>query len=136
MVDSLSDSRKFKERVEKEVKNRQLVKFLIMLRCKESLTQAQIAKKIGCTQSRISKIEGSEDSELSIGDLVDYAKALDLKLEIGYRKPSAKIVDLIKYHALRISAYLNQLVDMAKDKQDEVMVYDLAELIIQAKKLR
>jgi hypothetical protein len=44
---------------------------------------------------------------------------LNLKLEIGYRKPTVKIVDLIKYHAGKISFYLNQLVEIARDKDDE-----------------
>jgi len=123
MLEGLSEEQKFEEVTKKQIEGKQISKFLTLLRCRERLTQKQIAKKIGCTQSKISKIETSFDNELSISDLIDYAKALNLKLELGYRKSSVKIVDLIKYHASKISKYLNQLVDLAKDKKDD----DIAE---------
>ena len=109
----------FKEKAEQEIANRQISKFLVVLRCKHGLTQKQLAEKAGCTQSRVSKIEASYDTEISVKDMIDYGKALNLKLEIGYRNPSIKIVDLIKYHAGKINFYLNQLVELTKDKEDE-----------------
>ncbi len=121
MIKELSTDQQLKEKFIKEIENRRLSKFLTILRCKNNLTQKQIAEKIGCTQSRISKIETSYDADIGVNDLIDYAKALNLKLEIGFRQPSMKIVDLIKYHALKISEYLNQLVDIAKDNEDETI---------------
>lgn len=121
MIEETATDQDFKEKILKELDNIRLSKFLIVLRCKNNLTQKQIAEKIGCTQSRVSKIESSYDADLSVADLIDYAKALNLKLEVGYRKPSAKIVDLIKYHANKISEYLNQLVEIAENKEDEVI---------------
>jgi len=123
MLDTLSEEQQFAGTVKKQIEGKHISKFLVVLRCKERLTQKQIAEKIGCTQSRISKIETSSDKELGIGDLIDYTKALNLKLELGFRKPSVKIVDLIKYHANKISIYLNQLVELAKNKEDD----DIAE---------
>jgi len=118
MIRNMATEQRLKMSISKEMASTQLSKFLITLRCKNNLTQKQIAKKIGCTQSRISKIETSQDEDIRIKDLIDYAKALNLKLEIGYRHSSMKIVDLIKYHALKISEYLNQLVAITRDKED------------------
>ena len=111
----------FKEKAVKEIENKQISKFLVVLRCKHGLTQKQMAEKLDCTQSRISKLESSYDTELSIKDMIDYGKVLNLKLEVGYRKPTIKIVDLIKYHAFKMNHYLNQLVALTKDKEDETI---------------
>jgi transcriptional regulator with XRE-family HTH domain len=119
MIKEMDTDAGFKEKAELEIENRQISKFLVVLRCTHGLTQKQLAGKAGCTQSRVSKIEASYDTEISVKDMIDYGKALNLKLEIGYRKPTVKIVDLIKYHAGKISFYLNQLVEIARDKDDE-----------------
>ncbi len=119
MVKGISKDDTFKELATKEIKGKTLAKFLFYLRCDHNLSQKQLAEKIGCTQSRISKIESAFDKNLTIQDLLDYAKALNLHLEIGYRHPSVKIVDLIKYHAFKIKAYLNQLSGLARE--DEVL---------------
>jgi transcriptional regulator with XRE-family HTH domain len=117
MVRGISKDDTFKELATKEIKGKTLAKFLFYLRCDHNLSQKQLAEKIGCTQSRISKIESAFDKNLTIQDLLDYAKALNLHLEIGYRHPSVKIVDLIKYHAFKIKAYLNQLSGLAKEDE-------------------
>ena len=109
----------------KKVSNRLLRKFtgnsvsklLVLIRCNNRLSQNQLAKKIGCSQSRISKIENAENRELSINDLFLYAKGLNLKLEIGFRQSNVKIVDLIKYHAVKINSYLSTLRKLAQDDE-------------------
>ena len=103
--------------LEKEIKARKLVKLLFFLRCKENLSQKQLAQKMGCTQSRISKIEASLDEELTIKDIRDYAKALNLEIELNFNDASMKLVDRIKYHAFRIKGYLEQLSNLSKDDE-------------------
>jgi transcriptional regulator with XRE-family HTH domain len=117
MIKSISADDSYTELANKQIKGKSLAKFLFYLRCEHDLSQSELAKKIGCSQSRISKIEHSFDKNLMIQDLLDYGKALNLQLEIGYRHPSVKIVDLIKYHAFKIKAYLNQLSALAKDDE-------------------
>ena len=43
---------------------------------------------------------------------------MNLQLEVGYRRHSVKIVDVIKYHVFRIQALLNQLTALAKDDKE------------------
>jgi transcriptional regulator with XRE-family HTH domain len=117
MIGGVSKDNSHKELVDKQIKERSLSKFLFCLRCGHGLSQKELAEKIGCSQSRISKIEHARDVDLTIQDLVDYGKALKLQVEIGYRNPSAKIVDLIKYHAFKIKAYLNELNGLVKDDE-------------------
>jgi transcriptional regulator with XRE-family HTH domain len=117
MIKGLSEDDKFKENALNEIENKTIAKFLFTLRCKHNLTQKQLADKIGCTQSRISKIEGAYNNEITIKDLSDYGEALNLQLEIGYRNKDMKIVDLIKYHAFKIKGYLEKLVDITGEDE-------------------
>ncbi len=131
MIKDMSSDSAFASTVVKEIENKRMGKFLFSQRCRHNLTQKQMAAKIGCSQGRVSKIENSYDRDISVGDLLDYAKALDLELEMGYRHRSARIVDLIKYHAFKIKHYLNQLATLAQN--DEEMERGVARFHLEAK---
>ena len=79
-----------KEATENEIKKRSIAKFLFTLRCDHNLTQKQLADKMKCTQSKISKLESAYDSEINVQDLLDYATVLGFQLEIGYRSKHMK----------------------------------------------
>ena len=52
---------------------------------RRGLTQSQMAAKLRCSQSRISKIEDSHDADLSLGDIHAYARIVGLKLKLDLR---------------------------------------------------
>ena len=58
---------------------------LILARVAAGLTQAQMAAKLRGSQSRISKIEDSQDTDLSLGDIQAYARIVGLKLQLDLR---------------------------------------------------
>ncbi len=62
-----------------------LIDQLILVRVAAGLTQAQMAAKLRCSQSRISKIEDSQDADLSLGDIHAYARIVGLKLQLDLR---------------------------------------------------
>jgi predicted XRE-type DNA-binding protein len=62
-----------------------LIDQLILARVAAGLTQAQMAAKLRCSQSRISKIEDSQDADLSLGDIHAYARIVGLKLQLDLR---------------------------------------------------
>jgi ribosome-binding protein aMBF1 (putative translation factor) len=62
-----------------------LIDQLIIARVAAGLTQAQLAAKLRCSQSRISKIEDSEDADLSLGDIQAYGRIVGLKLKWDLR---------------------------------------------------
>jgi hypothetical protein len=62
-----------------------LIDQLILARVAVGLTQAQMAAKLRCSQSRISKIEDSQDADLSLGDIHAYARVVGLKLQLDLR---------------------------------------------------
>lgn len=62
-----------------------LIDQLIVARARAGYTQSQLAKKMGCSQSRISKFEDSQDAELTLGDLQAYAQAVGAQLDAKFR---------------------------------------------------
>lgn len=115
LIKGMSTDNQSRDMSLQEIKNRSVSRFLFASRCKHNMTQKQLADKIGCSQGRISKIETSYDRYISIGDLLDYANALNLQLEVGFRHHSIKLVDLIKYHAFKIDENLEKLRKLAED---------------------
>jgi transcriptional regulator with XRE-family HTH domain len=96
------------------VNSRRLVKHLFALRSAEGLSQKDIAERIGCSQSRISKLESGIDEDLRLADLAAYLRALDLDLCLVFGQKDSTIVNKIKYHALAIKGLLTQLGKLAK----------------------
>jgi transcriptional regulator with XRE-family HTH domain len=83
------------------------------IRATKGLSQQDIAAKVGCSQSRISKLERSNDEDIRLGDLRDYLKAIDFDHKIIIHKKSWPATEQIKFHACRIRECLLSLVDLA-----------------------
>ena len=77
--------RRVAEAVRKLSIKTRLIDQLILARVAAGLTQAQMAAKLRCSQSRISKIEDSQDADLSLGDIHAYARIVGLKLQLDLR---------------------------------------------------
>lgn len=72
----------FREEYEKADAEFQLIESLIRARAKANLSQADLAKRIGTTQSAIARLEGGGVSP-SISTLRRYAEATGTRLEIN-----------------------------------------------------
>lgn len=118
MVRDVSEDQQFAADFDRRVNNRRLVKHLFALRSAQGLLQKDIAERIGCSQSRISKLESGNDEDLRLGDLAAYLGALDLDLCLVFGQKDSTIVNKVKYHAVAIKGLLAELVKLAKlDKQ-------------------
>ena len=62
-----------------------LIDQVILARVAAGLTQSQMAAKLRCSQSRISKIEDSQDADLSLGDIQAYARIVGLTIKLDLR---------------------------------------------------
>lgn len=118
MLKGVGVDQKTRGEFEKELQDRQLVKILFALRNKAGVSQAEMAKKIGCSQSKISKIESSRDAELSFKDLLSYAEAIDHNIELQILPAKLKRVDRIKYHAFMIKRLFEEISEIAKGDAD------------------
>lgn len=95
-----------------------VVRQLVTMRARAGMTQADLAKKIGCTQSRISKIEASKDENVTLGVIRDYVQATESRIGISCGKPVSH-VEAVKNHAFSIRRHLEALANIAK-KHDEL----------------
>jgi ribosome-binding protein aMBF1 (putative translation factor) len=64
------------KRMKRRLKHTEVVDQLVLARLRAGLSQTDLAERLNCTQSRISKIEDSLDVELSLKDIYDYAGAV------------------------------------------------------------
>jgi transcriptional regulator with XRE-family HTH domain len=117
MLKGLDVEKQFAEQVKEEIEERNLIRLLIALRCKAGITQKQLSKKMHCGQSRISKIENAKDRNLSLGDILDYAGALGLNVELSLM-PEMTITEKIKMHAVQVKCLLEKLCNLSKDDKE------------------
>ena len=82
MAAGVTGDERFVEDLAAHVEAGRLVRGLFAARCAAGLSQADVAERMGCTQSRVSKLEAAADDDLSLGDLRSYAKALGLALTV------------------------------------------------------
>jgi transcriptional regulator with XRE-family HTH domain len=102
----------------RRIQSRRLVKKLIVARSQANCSQADLAKRLNCSQSRISKIENGTDDQLRLADLRAYAKALETGILFSIGEPKRHAVESIKHHAFQIKHHLDQLASLAhKDEQ-------------------
>ena len=101
------------------IATRKLSKLLFSLRCTAGLTQAELAKKSGMTQSKISKIEHAADRDLSIGEILDYCTALNFHVNVGVMPADMRLPDLVKFHWLETQKHLQRILELSDG--DEVM---------------
>ncbi|MDX3927739.1 MAG: helix-turn-helix domain-containing protein [Shinella sp.] len=73
---------KFREEYEKADAEFQLIEALIQARSRANLTQAELARRIGTTQSAVARLEGGGVSP-SLSTLRRYAEATGARLEIN-----------------------------------------------------
>jgi transcriptional regulator with XRE-family HTH domain len=109
-----------KKRQTDYIKARQLSRMLTVMRAHKELSQKDAAKKLGWSQSRVSKLETKEDRSIAIGDLLDYSDALGMELSLVFLPKKMKIVDRVKMHAFEMVELLQRLASLSKG--DEKMV--------------
>jgi len=101
--------------VEKHLAERQIGKKLFGLRNSLGMSQKDIADEMGCSQSRISKLESSRDADMRLGDLFDYLRAMDMDATVVVHGKDRNLVDHVKYHAACIKRLCDDLAKVAID---------------------
>lgn len=94
-----------------------ITKLLSKLRTQHGVTQQQMGDLIGCTQSTISKLEAGRDEDLTLGQIRDYAKALDERLGIGFGRPYSH-AEAINLHAEGMRVHLMELTKIARKDEE------------------
>lgn len=118
MVRDLTDDKKQADEFEKHLKRRTISHFLFAQRSAAGLSQKDMADKMACSQSRISKLENGEDDDLRLGDLREYLDALDREMVMFIMEKPDSAADQIKLHAFMINRLLERLRKIAKEDRD------------------
>ena len=112
MVNHLSDDEDFSEAFEQTVSEKALAKTLFAMRCAEGFTQSEMASRLDCSQSRVSKLENANTDGIRVSDLIAYAQALNLNMSIGFHK-GMTAAECVKFHAIQIKKHLDHLAELA-----------------------
>jgi transcriptional regulator with XRE-family HTH domain len=94
-----------------------LVSRLILLRGSRDLTQAELARKMGCGQPKVSKMESVVDADLNFGDIVKYATSLGYVVNVSFAPAKSKASSRIGFHLSAIRRELDRLVMLAGEDQ-------------------
>jgi len=105
---------KFKE-LERETR---VVVQLAKLRQAAGMTQEEMAKAMGVTQSAISKLESGTDLDLTLREIKEYSRVTDQRIGLMFGKPLTH-VEAVKCHAQAIRQHLEALA-MIANRHDEL----------------
>ena len=117
LVQTISDSAATAELVEQKIAERVIVSQLIAMRLKRDLSQGDIAKEMGCTQSRVSKLENGLDQDLTLADIQAYLKALNMQMGVMFHEESHTLMERVKMHAYGIVSGLQQIASLSNGDQ-------------------
>lgn len=116
MVRELSEDQAFADKMASRLEERNIINHLMALRTSLGMSQQDIAAKMKCTQSRVSKLENGRDDDLRIGDFHAYAEALGLRLAIVLgKKGQPPIAERIRYHVSALKRLFAELVGLVGD---------------------
>jgi transcriptional regulator with XRE-family HTH domain len=114
--DLSSDDDAFAGGVCREIAARNIINHLMAMRATQGLSQKDIAERMGCSQSRVSKLENGKDDDLRIGDFHCYAEALGFQLLVLLgKKGQPPIAERIRYHTSALQDLFVELEGLVRD---------------------
>ncbi len=117
MVREVTGDKDYAQELEQELGAKSLSRTLFVLRCQKGVTQADLAKRLGWSQSRVSKLENSELDKMKMGDLVAYIGAIDLQACLCFHKKRMTAVEWVKFHAFEVKKHLDRLAGLAHEDE-------------------
>src|SRR3972149_9838913 len=111
--DTFDDDPQFVDDLKTQMSRRQVVRGLATLRNSKNITQEEIAEKMNCAQSRVSKIENGLDDDLRLSDILAYLKVLNYNAEISLLPSDMTVVGEIKYYARQMNKAFDKLTSLA-----------------------
>lgn len=95
--------------------DRQLVNCLTVIRGTNEVSQTELADRMGCAQSKVSKMESSVDADLNFGDVIKYVVGMNQAVHISFSPQRKNGAAHIRFHIQCIKHELNRLVRIAGD---------------------
>jgi transcriptional regulator with XRE-family HTH domain len=105
----------FVEELEEHLRQGAILRSLMAKRIAKGVSQGDIAERLGCSQSRVSKLERGTDGDLKLEELAAYGEATGHEFEIIGHRLGSRPVDRVKAYVLCIHRELQSLTSMATD---------------------
>jgi transcriptional regulator with XRE-family HTH domain len=118
MVRHVSENKEQAEETARQIEEMNIVNFLVGLRTAQEMSQSDVAEKIGCTQSKVSKLENGIDNNLNIGDVNAYARALGFEMMIVLGKKDRTLVQQINVHMNAVRRLMTRLAEFVGGSDD------------------
>ncbi len=115
MVRDAAPDKTFHDELDGHLADYNVSRTLCALRCSQNMTQEGLAKRAGCTQSKISRIENSRNDRLKLDDLAIYARAFNMQVSIDFAQESST-ADAIGRLARQITSGLDEVAERVKQE--------------------
>ncbi len=124
MAAELLDDPTVEKEIAEHLARRQMMNCLVAERAKANLTLTEVAKRMGVSVSKVSRLEGLEDNDVSLGDLRAYSKAINVTMSLLFTNDKVPVADRIKHCVFRIEDMLNHLTALAQSCVDDRTIVD------------
>ena len=112
----LADDPEALGRIEELIDSHQLIRILTTGRIGRGMTQQEVAVRMGCNQSKVSRLEDGCDDDLSFGDLQLYLNAIDMSFSMIFHDSRASLQERTKQLVFAIHENLEKLADIARSE--------------------
>ena len=107
------------ELVLEDVRARTLTRGLTLARMKHDLTQKELAARMGCSESKVCRMEAAADADLNFGDILAYANAVGLELSFLFDDTTLPNATRIKHCVCKVASMLKHLTDLAAEDDED-----------------
>jgi len=118
LVKATSEEPERVRKFEEFLADTRITRALVRARARAGITQAELAERMGCTQSAVSKLEHSSDGDLKISEIASYVRATDERIAILFGSQPT-IAERIKAHVIGLRREIGKLAEMADENDDE-----------------
>ncbi len=118
LIRDIAPTDEFRDEFEARIKSRTVIKRLLAMRAVRGLSQEDVAQRMDCSQSRISKLENGKDADARLGDLQAYADAVGCDLSAWPVPRDMKPTDKVKRHAFAIKKHMDDMAKLAKSDEN------------------
>jgi len=111
-----------KNLVAQEITQSRIVNKLLLMRMEKKVSQKELAQRMGCDPSKISRMEAGNDLQLKIGDIAQYVSALGVQMNTVFEDSTLPVAEQIKRDVFSIHEKLERLVTVAKQVDGDELI--------------
>ena len=103
------DSPEFVKEVEERIDAMDIGYSLASARSQNGVSESEMAERLGCDEAKIWAMEYARNESVKVGDMIDYAKALDTNFFLRVVGSDDTVVDEIEFYAFELQSRVAEL---------------------------